>query len=100
VTPHSVGYGQVQPAREWRAVARVEGTVIATSDRLAAGEIAEAGPLAVMAVKQAINRAPYQSFDEALSIGGDLSALLMFSSDREEGLAAFLQRRKPEFKGE
>ena len=64
-----------------------------------AAEIAESGPLSVMVIKQAINRAPSQSFDEALDAGGDLSALLMFSEDRKEGLAAFTEKRKPEFKG-
>lgn len=63
-------------------------------------EIAESAPLAVMAIKQAINRAPSQSFEEALIDGGDLSALLMFSEDRKEGLAAFLEKRTPKFKGE
>ena len=65
-----------------------------------ADRISQSAPLAVMALKQAINRAPRQTFDEALADVGDLSALLMFSDDREEGLAAFLERRKPEFKGE
>lgn len=65
-----------------------------------ADEIATSAPLAVMAVKQAINRAPSQTFEEALATGGDLSALLMFSEDRKEGLAAFVEKRKPEFKGE
>jgi enoyl-CoA hydratase/carnithine racemase len=64
------------------------------------GEIAENAPLAVMAAKQAIARARHQSFEEALSEGGDLSALLMFSEDRKEGLLAFLDKRKPEFRGE
>ncbi len=32
--------------------------------------------------------------------GGDLSALLMFSEDRKEELAAFLDKRKPESGGE
>jgi enoyl-CoA hydratase len=63
-------------------------------------EIAENAPLAVMAAKQAIARARHQSFDEALSEGGDLSALLMFSEDRKEGLRAFVEKRKPEFKGD
>ena len=65
-----------------------------------AAEIGRSGPLAVMAVKQAISRAPSQTFEQALEAGGDLSALLMFTEDRKEGLAAFLEKREPEFKGE
>ncbi len=65
-----------------------------------ADEIAGSSPLAVMAVKQAISRAGHQTFDQALTEGGDLSALLMFSEDRKEGLRAFLEKRKPEFRGE
>lgn len=65
-----------------------------------AEEIAANAPLSVMALKQAINRAGHQSFEQALAEGGDLSALLMFSEDRKEGLAAFAEKRKPEFRGE
>lgn len=63
-------------------------------------DIAANAPLSVMALKQAINRAPFQTFEQALAEGGDLSALLMFSEDRKEGLAAFTEKRKPGFKGE
>ena len=52
------------------------------------------------AIKQAINRSGHQSFDEALTEGGDLSALLMFTEDRKEGLSAFIEKRKPKWKGE
>ncbi|MEM6835141.1 MAG: enoyl-CoA hydratase/isomerase family protein, partial [Pseudomonadota bacterium] len=62
-------------------------------------EIAKNGPLAVMAVKQAVHRARSQTFAEALAAGGDLSALMMFSEDRKEGLAAFAEKREPKFKG-
>ncbi|ARE41972.1 Membrane fusion protein of RND family multidrug efflux pump [Rhodovulum sp. P5] len=43
VTPRITGYGVVAPAREWRAVARIEAEVAATDDRLAPGEIVAAG---------------------------------------------------------
>lgn len=43
LTPRTVGFGQVEPAREWRAVARVEGEVVETSDLLASGEIVPEG---------------------------------------------------------
>ena len=62
-------------------------------------EIKASAPLAVMAVKQAVNRAASQTFEEALAGGGDLSALLMFSEDRAEGLAAFVEKRRPVWKG-
>lgn len=62
-------------------------------------EMESCGPLAIMAAKQAINRSHRQTFEEALIAGGDLSALLMFSEDREEGLTAFAEKRDAEFKG-
>jgi enoyl-CoA hydratase/carnithine racemase len=49
-------------------------------------------------LKQAIDRGGRQSFEEALTAGGELSALLMFSEDRAEGLRAFVEKRRPQFK--
>ncbi|WP_127903503.1 efflux RND transporter periplasmic adaptor subunit [Solirhodobacter olei] len=43
VTPRVTGYGMVAPARDWRAVARVEGEVIETSPLLANGQLAPKG---------------------------------------------------------
>ncbi len=43
IKPRVVGHGTVQPAREWRAIARIDGQVVMTAERLAAGEIAAAG---------------------------------------------------------
>lgn len=65
-----------------------------------ANEIAGNGPLAITMAKQAVERARGQTFDDALTAGGEFSALLFFSSDRQEGLAAFKEKRKPKFKGE
>jgi len=41
--PRVTGYGLVAPAREWRAIARVEGSVIETSPLLADGSFVAAG---------------------------------------------------------
>ena len=43
MVPRITGYGTVTPAREWRAVARVEGEVIETAPQLANGEIVAGG---------------------------------------------------------
>lgn len=65
-----------------------------------ADEIACNGPLAITMAKQAVDRARGQTFDDALTAGGEFSALLFFSHDRKEGLAAFKEKRKADFKGE
>lgn len=41
--PRVSGYGTVSPSREWRAVARIEGEIIWTSEKLANGLLADAG---------------------------------------------------------
>ncbi len=79
--------------------------VVPTGEALAkaleiAHEIAGNGPLAITMAKQAVDRASGQTFDEALSAGGEFSALLFFSRDRQEGLTAFKEKRKPDFTGE
>lgn len=43
LVPRVLGYGAVTPARQWRAIARVEGEITWTSDKLANGYIVEAG---------------------------------------------------------
>jgi len=43
LTPRTLGYGQIEPARKWRAVARIEGEVAETSSMLANGEIVPEG---------------------------------------------------------
>lgn len=45
VIPRVTGYGTVSPARDWRAVARVDGEVVETSPLLANGRIAPAGTM-------------------------------------------------------
>jgi enoyl-CoA hydratase len=64
-----------------------------------AAKIAEMPPLAIKLAKEAVN----QSFDLALENGllfeRKCSAALIATEDRQEGVAAFLEKRKPTFKG-
>ena len=67
--------------------------------RGAARQIAEKGPIAVRLAKEAVNRA----FDTTLEVGLDLERkafnVALSTEDAQEGLSAFLEKRKPEFKG-
>jgi enoyl-CoA hydratase len=64
-----------------------------------AKEIAAKGPLAVAQAKRVI----YQGYDlplvSALELERQIFAGLFDSSDQKEGMAAFVEKRKPDFKG-
>ena len=65
----------------------------------AAGEIAAKGPIAVRLAKEAVDAA----FEAPLATGVELERrsfnLARASEDADEGLSAFVEKRKPEFKG-
>lgn len=61
--------------------------------------MAKNGPLGIMMSKQAINRGLDQSRFNGFLTEGDLSHMLVFSEDRNEGLKAFAEKREPKFKG-
>jgi enoyl-CoA hydratase len=79
-----------------RVVAR-EQTVPAALDL--AAEIAAQPPLAVMAAKEAINRAFELSLEAGLEFERRNFFLLFASEDQKEGMAAFVEKRKPSWKG-
>lgn len=56
-------------------------------------------PLAVRYGIEAVNRGLETPLSEALRLEADLFALLCGSDDMQEGTAAFLEKRKPDFKG-
>ena len=64
-----------------------------------ANRIAEKSPIALRLAKEAIKVASRSNLDEGLRREVDLFALSFSSEDKEEGVSAFLEKRKPEFKG-
>jgi enoyl-CoA hydratase/3-hydroxyacyl-CoA dehydrogenase len=64
-----------------------------------AGKIATKGPVAVRLAKRAINRGIETDLHTALDYEVKSVSLCFATEDRIEGLQAFVDRRKPEFKG-
>jgi enoyl-CoA hydratase len=68
-----------------------------------AGEVAQAiltrGPVAVRLVKDAVRKGYDMTLDQGIRLEEDLYALLQTTADRAEGVRAFLDKRKPLFRG-
>lgn len=64
-----------------------------------ASKIAAMPPLAVVAIKEAINLGADASLEAGLAIERRNFQLLFGTEDRGEGIDAFKEKRKPEFKG-
>ncbi len=62
-------------------------------------EISQRGPLAVMYSKKAVRRGIELSIEAGLELEKALFGLVFASEDRVEGVTAFLEKRKAEFKG-
>jgi enoyl-CoA hydratase/carnithine racemase len=64
-----------------------------------AGKIASRAPMAVAAIKELLTLGPDASLATALAFERKAFFVLFGSEDRDEGVAAFLEKRKPYFKG-
>jgi enoyl-CoA hydratase len=64
-----------------------------------AEKIASFAPAAVMMVKESVNRAEETSLAEGLRFERRLFHALFASEDQKEGMAAFLEKRPPQFRG-
>lgn len=64
-----------------------------------ANKIAEKSPIALQMAKEAVKLAARSNLDEGLRREIDLFAICFSTEDKEEGVAAFLEKRKPVFQG-
>ncbi|WP_242922659.1 enoyl-CoA hydratase-related protein [Pontibacter liquoris] len=64
-----------------------------------AAEIAQMSPVAAMLAKEAINRSFETHLDEGLHLERKNFYLCFASEDQTEGMNAFVEKRKPEFRG-
>ena len=88
-------------ALEWGLVNETveEGRSLARATRLAE-EIVRHGPIALRYLKEAVNSGLDGTLERGLRLEADLSFLLQSTRDRREGIASFLERRRPEYRGE
>lgn len=81
-------------------VAMVTQDELCVEDALAlAAKIAEKSPVALRLAKEAVNAAHEMSLTDALAHERRLFYLLFASDDQKEGMAAFLEKRTPDFTG-
>lgn len=64
-----------------------------------AARIAQKGPIALRLAKEAVKIASRSLLDEGLRREVDLFGLCFSTADKDEGVSAFLEKRKPEFRG-
>ena len=95
--------GEPMSARDAEAaglVARVTQDEVVVEDALAlAAQVATKSPIALRLAKEAVNAAYEMSLTDALAHERRLFYLLFASEDQKEGMAAFLEKRAPDFRG-
>jgi enoyl-CoA hydratase len=64
-----------------------------------ASEIAQMSPVAALLAKEAVNRSYETHLDEGLNFERKNFYLAFASEDQKEGMKAFIEKRKPEYKG-
>ena len=89
-----------QEGKELGFVNRICAPEVLRDETLAfAAELAEKAPLAIAATKTLLNRAEELSLEEVLEAEKAQQGPLLLSRDCKEGIAAFREKRKPEFTG-
>lgn len=76
----------------------IDGTVADERDRLVEVLLSR-GPLSLELAKEAVHRGSELPLRDGLRLEGDLNHQLAVTEDRAEGLAAFFEKRPPDFSG-
>ncbi len=96
--------GDMIDANEAKAIGLVEkvvprGEALPEAKKIAK-KILKNGPIGVMNAKKAINEGYHMPLEDGLKIEAQLFSDLFETHDLKEGVSAFLEKRKPVFKGE
>jgi enoyl-CoA hydratase len=95
--------GDMIPAAEAKEIGLVElvvpGAELRERTLELAGRIAAMSPLTLRVAKQALRASERLGIEEGLAYERDLFCLCFSTEDMKEGVAAFLQKRKPEWRG-
>jgi enoyl-CoA hydratase len=95
--------GDLMAASEAKTMGLVNDVVPAAALRervwALAARIAEKSPVALRMAKEAVKTASRTNLREGLDREADLFSLTFASEDKAEGVRAFLEKRKPDFKG-
>jgi len=87
-------------AQAWGIVNRVvPATELTAAVQMAAQEIGMQGPAAVALAKKSVNEGCFQTLDKGLEVEREIWSDCFKTEDAKEGLAAFLEKRKPVFQG-
>ena len=73
--------------------------VLTTAQEIA-GQILAGGAIAARYAKEVILAGSEMTLDQGILLETDLTMILQTTTDREEGIRSFLERRDPEFRGE
>lgn len=82
------------------AVSVVEPERLESAATEMAESLARGAPLAQRFIKVGLDRASSMTFEQAIQFESQAQAVLLGSNDLREGVAAFLERRVPKFRGE
>src|SRR6266508_2001581 len=77
----------------------VPATELMAAARTLAAQLARSAPIAMRYIINAVNKGVEMPFAEACQYEATLFGLVASTDDMREGTAAFLEKRKPEFKG-